>query len=43
MTNTPFLADFTGNGIVDSVVLDRSGDILFRAGLAGSSNPSLRP
>ncbi len=43
MTNTPFLADLTGNGIADSVVLDRSGDILFRAGLAGRAIPSLRP
>jgi FG-GAP-like repeat len=33
MTNTPFLADLTGNGIPDSVVLGRSGNILFRAGL----------
>ena len=35
VSDTPFLADLTGNGIQDSVVLDRSGNILYRAGLPG--------
>ncbi len=35
VSDTPFLADLTGNGILDSVVLDRSGNILYRAGLPG--------
>ena len=35
VSDTPFLADLTGNGISDSVVLDRSGNILYRAGLPG--------
>lgn len=43
MSDTPFLADLTGDGILDSVVLDGSGDILDRAGLPGASKiPSLR-
>ncbi len=29
------LGDFNGDGIADTVVLDQSGDILFRAGLPG--------
>jgi hypothetical protein len=33
--DTPFLADLTGDGIADTVVLDQSGDILFRGGLPG--------
>ena len=36
LSDTPFLADFNGNGIADSVVLDRSGEILYRAGLPGA-------
>ncbi len=43
MSNTPFLADLTGNGIDDSVVLDGSGNILFRAGLGGASNSFAPP
>ncbi len=34
--NTPILADLTGDGLPDSVVLDRSGNVLFRKGLPGS-------
>ena len=36
LSDTPFLADFTGSGIDGSVVLDRSGEILYRAGVAGA-------
>jgi hypothetical protein len=36
--NTPYLADLTGDGIPDSVVLNSAGDILFRKGLKGSDN-----
>jgi FG-GAP-like repeat len=43
MTNTPFLVDLTGNGILDSVILDSSGDILFRAGLEGTSDSFAPP
>ena len=43
VTDTPFLADFTGNGIADSVVLDRSGNILFRAGLPGAAAGTFAP
>ena len=43
LADTPFLADFTGNGIADSVVLDRSGDILFRAGIAGAAGTFAPP
>ena len=32
LSDTPFLADFNGSGIDGSVVLDRSGEILYRAG-----------
>jgi hypothetical protein len=43
MSNTPFLADLTGNGIDDSVVLDGSGNILYRAGLPGTNNEFAPP
>jgi hypothetical protein len=38
LRNTPYLANLTGHadGTLDSVILDRSGDILFRQGLPGS-------
>jgi hypothetical protein len=35
LSDTPFLADFNGSGIDGSVVLDRSGEILYRAGIPG--------
>jgi hypothetical protein len=43
--NTPYLANLTGpaNGTPDSVILDRSGDILFRQGLPGAGNPFVAP
>ena len=43
LTDTPFLADFNGDGIPDSVVLDRSGNILFRAGLPGAADAFAPP
>jgi hypothetical protein len=36
--NIPYLADLTGEGFLDSVVLDRFGNILFRKGLPGADN-----
>jgi FG-GAP-like repeat/Bacterial pre-peptidase C-terminal domain len=36
LTDTPLLADFNGDGIPDTVVLDRSGNILYRQGLPGA-------
>jgi FG-GAP-like repeat/Bacterial pre-peptidase C-terminal domain len=35
LSDTPFLADFNADGINDSIILDRSGEILYRAGIAG--------
>ena len=43
LRNTPILADLTGDGIPDSVVLDRFGNILFRKGLPGSDNQFAPP
>ncbi len=43
VSDTPFLVDLTGNGILDSVVLDQSGNILYRAGLPGSSGTFAPP
>ena len=43
ISDTPFLADFNGDGIPDSVVLDRSGNILFRAGLPGAADTFAPP
>jgi hypothetical protein len=43
LRNTPYLADLTGDGFSDSVVLDRSGNILFRKGLPGADNPFAPP
>jgi hypothetical protein len=37
VNDTPFLVNLTGNGLQDSVVLDHSGNILFRAGLPGGA------
>ena len=42
-SNTPYLVDLTGNGIDDSVVLDGSGNILYRAGLPGASDSFAPP
>src|SRR5262249_8717521 len=36
--NIPFLQDFTGDGIADSLILDRSGDLLLRLGQNSSTN-----
>jgi hypothetical protein len=36
LRSTPYLADLDGDGLADSLVLDRSGAILFRAGLPGN-------
>jgi hypothetical protein len=41
--STPFLVDVNGDGIPDSVVLDRSGNILFRQGLPGSTGAFASP
>src|SRR5262249_38968842 len=43
VSDTPFLVDLTGDGILDSVVLDNSGNILYRAGLPGSSGAFAPP
>jgi len=43
VSDTPFLVDLTGNGILDSVVLDNSGNILYRAGLPGTSGAFAPP
>ena len=37
LTDTPLLGDFSGNGIAGSVVLDQSGEILYRAGVPGTT------
>jgi hypothetical protein len=41
--NTPYLQDLTGDGIPDELILNSSGDLLFRQGLAGSSNEFAPP
>jgi len=41
--NTPYVADLNGDGIPDSVVLDRFGNILFRAGLPGTPGEFAAP
>ncbi len=41
--NTPYEADLTGDGIADGVVLDSSGNILFRQGLPGGDNAFAPP
>jgi hypothetical protein len=43
LRNTPILADLTGDGIPDSAVLDRSGNILFRKGLPGGGDQFAPP
>ena len=43
LSDTPLLADFSGDGLADSVVLDRSGDILFRKGLPGATGSFAPP
>jgi hypothetical protein len=43
LIDTPLLADITGNRILDSVVLDRSGEILYRAGLPRDTNSFAPP
>jgi hypothetical protein len=39
LRNTPYLADLTGEGAADSVILDRSGNILFRQVRPGAGSP----
>jgi hypothetical protein len=41
--DTPDLADLNGDGIPDEVILDTSGNILFRKGLPGGDNPFASP
>ncbi len=41
--NTPFLADIAVPGVLDSVVLDGSGNILFRKGLLGAGQQYAPP
>jgi hypothetical protein len=41
--NTPFLADLTGDGLLDNVILNSAGNILFRKGLPGTDNPFAPP
>jgi uncharacterized repeat protein (TIGR01451 family) len=45
LRNTPYLANLTGDkdGTLDAVVLDRSGNLLFRKGLSGAGNPFAPP
>ncbi len=43
VSDTPFLADFNDDGIPGTVVLDRSGDILYRQGLAGAADTFAPP
>jgi FG-GAP-like repeat/Bacterial pre-peptidase C-terminal domain len=43
LRDTPFLVDLNGDGTPDSIVLNRSGDILFRKGLAGASHALAPP
>jgi hypothetical protein len=43
LRNTPYMADLTGDSLSDSVVLDRSGNILFRKGLSGPDSPFAPP
>jgi hypothetical protein len=37
--STPYLTDLTGDGLLDSVVLNGAGAIFFRKGLPGADNP----
>jgi hypothetical protein len=45
LRNTPYLANLTGHpdGTLDSVILDGSGNLLFRQGLSGSSDSFAPP
>ncbi len=43
MRNTPFVANLDGSGGPDSVILDRSGNVLFRKGLPGAASPLVPP
>jgi hypothetical protein len=43
LRNTPYLADLTGDDLLDSVVLDGSGNILFRKALPGADSPFAPP
>ena len=43
LLNTPFLADLDGDAVPDRIVLDRSGQILFRRGLAGEAKSFAPP
>jgi hypothetical protein len=43
LRDTPFLVDLNGDGIPDSVVLDHSGNILYRQGLPGSADTFAPP
>jgi hypothetical protein len=43
LRNTPYLVDLTGDGLSDSVVLDGSGNVLFRKGLPGTDSPFAPP
>jgi hypothetical protein len=43
LRNTPYLADLTGDGVADSVILDRSGNVLFRKGLPGNDHQFAPP
>ena len=43
LSDTPLLADFNGDGIPSTVVLDRSGNILYRQGLAGAADTFAPP
>jgi hypothetical protein len=45
LRNTPYLTDLLGHpdGVKDSVILDRSGNLLFRQGLPGTDNQFAPP
>ena len=43
LSDTPLYGDFNGDGIADTVVLDQSGEILFRAGLPGTTGAFAPP
>jgi hypothetical protein len=43
LRNTPFLGNLDGDTDPDSVILDRSGNVLFRKGLPGTDKPLLPP
>ena len=43
LSDTPLFGDLNGDGIADTVVLDHSGNILFRAGLPGTTGAFAPP